>query len=61
MGGFAYGIPKNAFIDLPLCDRSVLPINLLSSGSVTRNSSDVRAEIKLNKQNIEMIATIKKC
>lgn len=49
IGGLAYGTPKNAFIDRPPCDRSVLPTNLLPFGNVTRNSSDVLALINAMK------------
>lgn len=48
----AYGIPMNAFIGLPLCDRNALPTNLLPFGKVTRSSSDVRAIITQNKLHI---------
>lgn len=49
IGGLAYGTPKNAFIDRPPCDRSVLPTNLLPFGNVTRSSSDVLALINAMK------------
>lgn len=49
-GGFAYGTPRNDFIDLPPYDRSVRPINLLPFGNVIRSSSAVRAIINATKQ-----------
>lgn len=49
-GGFAYGTPRNDFIDLPPYDRRLRPINLLPLGNVIRSSSDVRATINATKQ-----------
>lgn len=48
IGGFAYGIPVNARIGLPLCDLMYLPINLLSFDKVTRNSFEIILETTMN-------------
>lgn len=57
-GGFAYGIPLNDLIGLPLWDLRYRPTNLLPFDSVTRNSSDVKLKTSPNKLKTESEITV---